>query len=38
MRDLASICTVDKVWELEGKDRVQGASSDETSEVVVRCS
>lgn len=26
MRDLASICTIDKVWPLEGKDRVQGAS------------
>lgn len=26
MRDLASICTIDKVWALEGKDRVQGAS------------
>lgn len=26
MRDLASICTIEKVWPLEGKDRVQGAS------------
>lgn len=26
MRDLASICTIDKVWPLEGKDRVQGCS------------
>lgn len=26
MRDLASICTIEKVWQLEGKDRVQGAS------------
>ena len=26
MRDLASICTIEKVWSLEGKDRVQGAS------------
>lgn len=26
MRDLASICMIDKVWPLEGKDRVQGAS------------
>lgn len=26
MRDLASICTIDKIWQLEGKDRVQGAS------------
>lgn len=26
MRDLASICTIDKVWSLEGKDRVQGCS------------
>lgn len=36
MRDLASICTVDKVWELEGKDRVQGASFKENAyEVMV---
>lgn len=26
MRDLASICTIDKVWPLENKDRVQGCS------------
>ena len=26
MRDLASICTIEKVWPLEGKDKVQGAS------------
>ena len=26
MRDLASICTIEKVWALEGKDKVQGAS------------
>lgn len=26
MRDLALICTIEKVWPLEGKDRVQGAS------------
>ena len=26
MRDLASICTIENVWALEGKDRVQGAS------------
>ncbi len=26
MRDLASIATIDKVWALEGKDKVQGAS------------
>ena len=26
MRDLASICTIEKVWPLEGKDCVQGAS------------
>lgn len=26
MRDLASICTIEKIWPLEGKDRVQGAS------------
>ena len=26
MRDLASICTIEKVWPLEGKDHVQGAS------------
>lgn len=26
MRDLASICTIEKVWPLEGKDRVHGAS------------
>lgn len=26
MRDLASICTIDKVWPIEGKDRVQGCS------------
>lgn len=26
MRDLASVCTIDKTWALEGKDRVQGAS------------
>ena len=25
MRDLASICTIEKVWPLEGKDKVQGA-------------
>ena len=24
MRDLASIVTVEKIWPLEGKDRVQG--------------
>lgn len=36
MRDLASICTVDKIWELEGKDRVQGASFKENAyEVMV---
>jgi hypothetical protein len=26
MRDLASVATIDKVWPLEGKDKVQGAS------------
>jgi hypothetical protein len=26
MRDLASICTIENVWPLEGKDKVQGAS------------
>lgn len=26
MRDLASVVTIDKVWALEGKDKVQGAS------------
>jgi len=26
MRDLASVCTVDKAWALEGKDRVHGIS------------
>lgn len=26
MRDLASICTIEKVWPLEGKDKVQGVS------------
>ena len=36
MRDLASVCTIDKVWELEGKDRVQGASFRENAyEVMV---
>lgn len=36
MRNLASICTIDKVWELEGKDRVQGASFKENAyEVMV---
>jgi hypothetical protein len=31
MRDLASICTIEKVWPLEGKDKVQGASMVENS-------
>ena len=36
MRDLASICTIEKVWVLEGKDKVQGASFKENSyEVMV---
>ena len=36
MRDLASICTIEKVWALEGKDKVQGASFKENSyEVMV---
>ena len=36
MRDLASVCTIDKVWALEGKDKVQGASFVENSyEVMV---
>ena len=24
MRNLASVCTIEKVWALEGKDKVQG--------------
>ena len=36
MRDLASVCTIEKVWALEGKDKVQGASFKENSyEVMV---
>lgn len=36
MRDLASVCTIEKVWPLEGKDRVVGASFVENSyEVMV---
>ena len=36
MRDLASVCTIEKVWPLEGKDKVQGASFKENSyEVMV---
>lgn len=36
MRDLASICTIEKVWPLEGKDKVQGAGFKENAyEVVV---
>ena len=36
MRDLASVCTIEKVWVLEGKDKVQGASFKENSyEVMV---
>jgi hypothetical protein len=31
MRDLASICTIEKVWPLDGKDKVQGASMVENS-------
>lgn len=36
MRQLASVCTIEKVWNLEGKDRVVGASFVENSyEVMV---
>lgn len=36
MRDLASICTIEKVWPLEGKDKVQGAGFKENAyEVMV---
>ena len=36
MRDLVSVCTIEKVWALEGKDKVQGASFKENSyEVMV---
>jgi len=36
MRDLASVCTIEKVWALEGKDKVQGAGFKENSyEVMV---
>lgn len=36
MRYLASVCTIEKVWALEGKDKVQGASFKENSyEVMV---
>ena len=36
MRDLASVFTIEKVWALEGKDKVQGASFKENSyEVMV---
>lgn len=36
MRDLASVCTIEKIWALEGKDKVQGASFKENSyEVMV---
>ena len=36
MRDLASVCTIEKVWALEGKDKVQGASFKENAyEVMV---
>ena len=36
MRDLASICTIEKVWALEGKDKVQGAGFKENAyEVMV---
>ena len=31
MRDLASICTIEKVWPLEGKDKVQGAGFKENA-------
>ena len=31
MRNLASVCSIEKVWELEGKDKVQGASMVENS-------
>ena len=36
MRNLASVCTIEKVWALEGKDKVQGASFKENAyEVMV---
>ena len=36
MRDLASVCTIEKVWALEGKDKVQGAGFKENAyEVMV---
>lgn len=36
MRDLASICTIEKIWPLEGKDKVQGAGFKENAyEVMV---
>lgn len=36
MRDLASVCTIEKIWALEGKDKVQGAGFKENSyEVMV---
>ena len=36
MRNLASVCTIEKIWALEGKDKVQGASFKENAyEVMV---